>query len=395
MNAQQQGTHRVVVLGAGYAGLSAAVQLAVRGQKRGSVEVTVVNAHERFTERMRLHLTATGQETAEFDLPGLLDGTGARFVRGYVTAIDAQTRTVRIDDDRELPYDTLVYALGGVADTVTVPGAEDHAYTLNSPEDAELLAERLERIGEGGTVIVAGSGLTGIESAAELAERHPHLRVILLGRTQPGADLNRKACTYLRAALDRLGIEVRSSAELAKVLPGAVELADGDSLAADAVLFVAGTRAAPLAAAAGLAVDERGRIVTDATLRSTSHPEIYAVGDAAAITQGYGVMHGTCQGGMPTGVHAALTIDRLLRGRAPKPFRFGYYHTPISLGRGDAVVQFTRPDGSPRRISLTGRFAVSYKETVTAAPWPTYGRMKKLPASGAIWPRGGRFTRAK
>ena len=118
------------------------------------------------------------------------------------------------------------------------------------------------------------------------------------------------------------------------------------------------------------------------------------MGDAAAIRQGYGVMHGTCQGGMPTGVHAALSIVRVLAGKQPKPFRFGYYHTPVSLGRHDAVVQFTHPDDSPRRMCLTGRLAVRYKETVTASPWPTYGRMKKMPASGAFWPRGGRFTRA-
>ncbi len=106
------------------------------------------------------------------------------------------------------------------------------------------------------------------------------------------------------------------------------------------------------------------------------------------------MLRGTCQGGMPTGVHAALSIDRVLKGKQPKAFCFGYCHTPVSLGRGDAVVQFTRPDDSPRRICLTGRAAVRYKETVTASPWPTYGRMKWMPASGAFWPRGGRFTRA-
>ncbi|MEK8106223.1 hypothetical protein NKG94_15470 [Micromonospora sp. M12] len=90
-----------------------------------------------------------------------------------------------------------------------------------------------------------------------------------------------------------------------------------------------------------------------------------------------------------------MSIVRTLKGRTPKPFRFGYYHTPVSLGRHDAVVQFTHPDDSPRRICLTGRRAVWYKETVSAAPWPTYGRMKRMPASGAVWPRGGRFTRAR
>ncbi|MEU7317340.1 FAD-dependent oxidoreductase [Streptomyces sp. NPDC007083] len=387
-------THRVVVLGAGYAGMSAAIQLAARSNRREGVGVTVVNAQERFTERMRLHMTATGQRLAELSIPELLEGTGARFVRGWVTAVDADARSVRIDDDRVLHYDTLVYALGSVADTSAVPGAEDHAYTLSSAPDAELLADRLRRLGSG-TVVVAGSGLTGTESAAEIAERHPELDVVLQGRTEPGAAMNPKAKAYVHAALDRLGVQVRTGAEVVKVLPDGVELAGGERIAADAVLWTSGTRVSPPAAAAGLAVDRRGRIVTDATLRSVSHPDVYAIGDAAAIRQRYGVLHGTCQGGMPTGVHAALSIERILRGKQPKPFRFGYYHTPVSLGRGDAVVQFTRPDDSPRRIFLTGRMAVRYKETVTASPWPTYGRMKKMPTSGVFWPRGGRFTRVR
>lgn len=244
-------------------------------------------------------------------------------------------------------------------------------------------------------MVVAGNGLTGIESAAEIAEQHPGLNVVLLGRSEPGAAMNPKAKRYLHSALERLGVQVRSGAEVVKVLPDAVELAGGESIPADVVLWTSGTRVSPLAAAAGLTVDERGRIVTDAALRSVSHPEVYAVGDAAAVRQGYGVMHGTCQGGMPTGVHAAVSIFRVLKGKQPKPFRFGYYHTPVSLGRHDAVVQFTRPDDSPRRMYLTGRMAARYKETVTTSPWPTYGRMKKMPASGAFWPRGGRFTRVQ
>ncbi|HVV07708.1 NAD(P)/FAD-dependent oxidoreductase [Amycolatopsis sp.] len=380
----------VVILGAGYAGMAAATQLAARTKGRDDVRVTLVNPQATFTERLRLHMTGTGQQVARFDIPELLAGTGARFVRGWVTAVDADAKTVRIDDERVLHYDTLVYALGTVADTV--PGVDDHAYTLNSFQDAELLADRLTRLGSG-TVVVAGTGLTGVESAAEIAEQHPGLDVVLLGRGEPGANMREKPRAYLQAALERLGVTVRAGAEIVKVLPDAVELAGGETMHADVVLWTSGTRAAPLAAAAGLATDERGRIVTDATLRSVTHPDVYAVGDAAAIKQGYGVMHGTCQGGMPAGVHAAVSIFRVLQGKQPKVFRFGYYHTPVSLGRGDAVVQFTHPDDRPRRLFLTGRPAVRYKETVTASPWPTYGRMKKLPASGAFWPRGGRFTR--
>ncbi|MET7669516.1 NAD(P)/FAD-dependent oxidoreductase [Micromonospora luteifusca] len=387
------GTHRVLILGAGYAGMAAATQLAAR-TRQANVQVTVVNAQERFTERLRLHLTATGQRLAEMDIPELLAGTGAQFVRGWVTAVDAHARTVRIDDSRVLHYDTLVYGLGSVTDTATVPGVEEHAYTLDSAGDAGALADRLARLGCG-TVVVGGSGLTGVEAAAEIAERHPELDVVLVGRQEPGANMNTKARAHLRAALTRLGVQVITGTAVTTVLPDGVELAGAGTLAADVVLWTGGTRVSPLAAAAGLTVDERGRVVTDATLRSVSHPEVYAIGDAAAIRQGYGVLHGTCQSGMPTGVHAAVSIARTLRGKQPRQFRFGYYHTPVSLGRNDAVVQFTRPDDSPRRGCLTGRTAVWYKETVSASPWPTYRRMTTMPSSGAFWPRGGRFTRLR
>ena len=145
---------------------------------------------------------------------------------------------------------------------------------------------------------------------------------------------------------------------------------------------------------AGLAYGRGGRVVTDESLRSVSHPNVYAVGDAAAIRQRYGVMHGTCQSGIPTAVHAAASIVRELKGKQPKKFRFGYVHQPVSLGRNDAVIQFTHADDSPGRFCLAGRPAVAYKETVSASPWTTYRLIKVLPALGAsTWRRGGRLTR--
>lgn len=378
--------HKIVILGAGYAGMTAAVSLVGRTKKRDDVRITIVNASDRFTERLRLHQTATGQELAELNIPELLPEV--ELVRGWVTGVDVDARTVRVDDERVVEYDTLVYALGGVTDTAAVPGADTHAYTLDSRHNAELLATRLPGAS---TVAVCGSGLTGIEAAAEIAERHPHLDVVLLGRQGPGADMGPKAQTYLRDTLDRLGVRVRDGVEIVKVLPDSVTLASGETVAADVVLWTSGVRVSPLAA--GLDVDERGRIVTDGTLRSVSHPNVYVVGDAAAIQQRYGVMHGTCQGGMPTGAHAAISIVRELKGKQPKRFRFGYIHLPVSLGRHDAVIQFTKPNGDPRRMSLTGRRAVWYKETVSSAPWPTFSRIKKLPVQGAIWTHGGRYTR--
>ena len=385
--------NEILIIGAGYTGMAATMGLAGRVKGREDVHVTLVNPQSRFIERLRLHQTASGQKLAELEIADLLAGTGVEFVRGWVTAIDADARTVRIDDERTLRYDTLVYALGSVADTEVVPGVDEFAYTLNSAHDAALLAGQLDRLTEG-TIVVAGGGLTGIESAAEIAEQHPEVDVVLLSRQLPGSMMCAKARARLQTGLARLGVQVRAGAESVKVMSDGVALADGQVVPAQAVLWTTGVRVSPMAAAAGLRVDERGRIITDASLRSVSHPNVYAIGDAAAVRQGYGVMHGTCQSGIPTAVHAAASIVRELKGKAPRKFRFGYIHQPVSLGRNDAVIQFTGSDDTPARFYLAGRFAVAYKETVSSSPWTTYRLLKVMPAVGAaMWRRGGRSTR--
>jgi NADH dehydrogenase len=388
----------IVVLGAGYTGMTAAVRVGRRTGRHGT-EVTLVNPSDRFTERLRMHQIATGQELTDFRIPDMLASTGIRFVRGWAEAIDpdGQEVTVGTDDGQvQLPYGQLVYALGSATATGRVPGADRHAFTLNGPQAAAELAERLASIGPGGTVAVCGNGLTGIEAATEIAESCPELRVILLGRSEPGTMMGAKARAYMMGAFDRLGIEVRSGVEITKVLPGGVELAAGELVDTDAVLWTTGFWASPLAARSGIGVDDRGRILVDAALRSVSHPAIFAIGDAAAIRQGWGEIHGTCQSGIPTGLHAADSIGRLLRGRKPKPFRFGYFHQPVSLGRADAVIQFTKPDDTPGRWYLTGKRAVRYKELVTSSPPPQWRILRRLNLPKAFFRRtGGRTNRPR
>ena len=380
----------ILILGAGYTGMGATMGLAGRLKGRDDVHITLVNPQTRFTERLRLHQTASGQDLADLQIPDRLAGTEVRFVQGWVTSIDADAQTVRIDDEYELHYDTLVYALGGVADTQSVPGADEFAYTLNSAQDAVALADELNRLG-GGTVIVAGGGLTGVESAAEIAEEHSDIDVVLVSRAEPGSMMGERARARLHAGLARLGVQIRAGADIVKVMADGVALADGEVVPAQAVLWTTGVRVSPLAAAAHLDVDDRGRIVTDGSLRSVSHPNVYAVGDAAAIRQSYGVIHGTCQSGIPTSLHAAASIVRELNGKQPKPFRFGYVHQPVSLGRHDAVIQFTHADDTPGRFYLAGRLAAAYKETVSSSPWTTYRLIRAIPGVGSMtWRRGGR-----
>ena len=122
----------ILILGAGYTGMGAAMGLAGRLKRRDDVRITLVNPQTRFTERLRLHQAASGEELADLQIPDRLAGSGVDFVQGWVTSIDADAKTVRIDDEYELRYDALVYALGSVADTESVPGVDEFAYTLNS-----------------------------------------------------------------------------------------------------------------------------------------------------------------------------------------------------------------------------------------------------------------------
>ncbi|MBF6547590.1 NAD(P)/FAD-dependent oxidoreductase [Nocardia brasiliensis] len=362
--------HRIVILGGGYTGMVAAARLARRTRKQ-DVRITLVNPSARFTERLRMHQIAAGQELADHRIADILAGTGVEFVQGWATSLDPASGHVLIDGTRTLPYDELIYALGSSTDTDIVPGAADHAWTLNDPRVAHRFAERLNVVAaQGGTVAVCGGGLTGIEAAAEIAENHPGLRVTLISSGEPGAMMSDKARAYLNRAFDRLGVVREIGRAVTKVLPDAVELAGGTVVPADLTLWTTGVRVAPLASAAGIATDERGLIVVDETLRSVSHPNIHAVGDAAAIRMPWGQIHGTCQSGIPTAAYTADAIARQLRGKAPKPFRFGYFHQPVSLGRRDAIIQFTKSDDTPGRFYLTGRAAVAYKESVSASPVP-------------------------
>ena len=155
---------QIVVLGAGYTGMMCAIG-AARRTRRAGARVILVNPSARFTERLRMHQLASGQALAERSISDLLAGTGVEFLQGSATRIDPVAREVlvdTVDGARTLRYDTLVYAIGSVSDTTTVPGVEAHAHTLNSPEAAARFAARLA---SGGTVAVCGGGLTGVEAA--------------------------------------------------------------------------------------------------------------------------------------------------------------------------------------------------------------------------------------
>jgi len=375
----------VIVIGGGYAGTLAAVRLAGRGKDR--VRVTLLSGDGVLTQRLRLHQVAAGQRVAAPDLDRLT-GPRVTVVRGWATGLDTARGRVRYAGERgsgALPYDRVVLATGSLVDTGPVPGAGRYAHTLSGPAAARRLHEAFRALPPGAALTVAGGGLTGIEAVTELAAARPDLRVRLVTSGPLGDWMAPAGRTYLTGALRRRGIEVIDGATVTAVEADRL-LAGGTAIPHDLAVWCGGFTCPPLAADAGLATDARGAAVTDAALRSVSHPEICAVGDAGAppLPGGTGYQM-TCQAGVPAAAHAADVIDAERRGRTPEPFDFGYIHRPLSLGRGDGLIQFMRRDDTPRDRVLTGRAAAAYKEIVSASPIPGIRAERYLP--GALrWP---------
>lgn len=391
--------HRIVVLGAGYAGAYAAGTLA-RRLSAEDVEITVVNAEPDFVQRLRLHQLAAGQDVAAPQLTDVFAGTGIGLRLARVTDIDPNRRIVGFADSdggREIDYDTLVYALGS-SGAAQVPGAAEHAFDIASRASALRLRRRLASLsagGPGGEVVVVGDGLTGIETAAEIAESRPDLTVTLVARGELGARLSVGARRHLRRTYDRLGVTVVEHTQVESVEAARVLCTDGTVLAADATVWTAGFAVSPIAAASGLEVTESGQIVVDRMMRSTSHPDVYAVGDSAhAIGDNGRPLPMSCASAGFTGRQAVEAILGELTGRRIPATKLVYPGNHISLGRKDGILQMVDDEGRATAKHVTGRRAVRFKAAVLrvslwATSHPTFGlprrrhRLVARPASVA------------
>ena len=365
--------HRIVVLGAGYAGAIAAGRLA-RRLHPDHTEITVVNAGPDFVERVRMHQLATGQDLKPRKLSDIYAGTGVRVRLSRVTALDADRKTVALIDEHgadEIAYDSLVYALGSAAADHGVPGVAEHAYDVAGRPSALRLRERLGDLAAGGTVLVVGGGLTGLEATTEIAEARPDLGVAIAVRGGLGEWLNEKAQRHLRGVFDRLGIAVHEHTDIARVEATGAVTGDARAIPAEVIVWTAGFAVHPIAAATTLQVAETGQIIVDATMRSVSHPDVYAIGDAGlAAGPGGKPLRMSCASGTPMAWQAADAIAARLTGRSIPRAPLRYFNQCISLGRRDGIIQFVTADDRAKPSLLTGKLAARYKEFVCAgAAW--------------------------
>ncbi|WP_326684337.1 FAD-dependent oxidoreductase [Streptomyces microflavus] len=392
MQVTQVTQHRIIVIGAGYSGAIAAGRLA-RRLRRQDVAITLVNAEPDFVERVRLHQLAVGQELRPRPFSEMFAGTGVRLRLARVTAVDVDRRTVTVTDGQsteELPYDTLVYALGSAWNTQGVPGTAEHAHDIAGRPGALRLRERLTGLAAGQPVVVVGGGLTGLEAATEIAEARPDLDVALAARGGLGDWLSPKGARHLRKVVDRLGITVHEHTAVTAIeadrVTTAVTAIEADrvttaasTIPAAVTVWTTGFAVHPIAQATALKTDTTGRIEVDGTMRSLSHPDVYAIGDAARVMgPGDKPLRMSCASGVPTAWQAADSIASRLTGTKPTTVPLRYFNQCISLGRREGLIQYVTADDRARPAALTGRTAALYKELVCkGAAWgvanPTLG----------------------
>ena len=372
---------KVVVIGGGYSGTIAANHLRLRGD----VHITLINPRPRFVERIRLHQHVVGNYDATVDY-GTLLGEGVRLVVDSAIRIDTASRTVALASGRALQYDYVIYAVGSTGATpASVPGAAEFAYPIAELELAERLRDALDELHPDAPITVVGAGLTGTETAAELAEQGHNVTLVCGGQlvptlSEPG---RRSAAKWLR----KLGVKVLETEVVTEVRPDAVVFADGAVRPSALTIWTAGFGVPELAAASGLHTDALGRLLTDETLTSVDDPRIVAAGDAAAPSGE--PLRMSCQSACPLGAQAANTVLSRITGTEPAVIDQAFLGSNVSLGRRAAVIQWAHKDDSPVNLYFGGRVGAALKEAVCKGTVWGIRREARKPGS-LFWAKGGK-----
>ena len=377
-----QRTH-VVVVGGGYAGTLAANHL----RQRPDIDITLVNSRPVFVERIRLHqlVADSGAATADY---GTLLGDGIRLIVDTVDHIEVAARRILLISGAELTYDYLIYAVGSTsampAMASEVPGLAEFAYSIADLESAQRLRYALADLPADGPVTVVGGGLTGIETASELAERGRPVTLVCGGILGPS--LSNRGRRSVAKRLRKLGVNVLESVAASQVRWDAVVLTDGVVLPSAVTVWTAGFTVPDLAARSGLHTDALGRLLTDETLTSVDDERIIAAGDAAAPSGQ--PLRMSCQAAGPLGAQAANTVLSRIAGETPALLNQAFVGQCISLGRAHGTVQLARTDDTPVNVVVGGRSAASIKEAICKATLWAIRREATKPGS-YFWLKGG------
>ncbi|MGY4567821.1 NAD(P)/FAD-dependent oxidoreductase [Bradyrhizobium sp. USDA 3256] len=373
---------RIVIIGAGFAGMYAALSAArlrdIQGVSPEELEIALVAPEPTLVVRPRLY--EPKPETLTAPLLDVFNAIDVVYVQGSAEAVDTKARTVQIvtakDARKTLPYDRLVVATGSRLFRPNVPGLAEHGFSVDNLADAIALDRHLHDLARQpasaarDTVVVAGGGFTGIEAATEMPAR---LRDILGSDTKPrviivdrnvaiAPDMGEGPRPIIEDAMRKLGVEGRFGAGVAEVSKSGVTLSNGEHIEAATVVWAAGIRAAPLTEQIPAERDNFGRLLVDRDLRVPSVAGVFVTGDAARAAcddvGNYALM--SCQHATRMGAFAGNNAAAELLGVPTKPYHQKAYVTCLDLGEAGAL--FTR--GWERKVEMVGDVAKKTKREI-------------------------------
>ena len=373
---------RLVIIGAGFAGMYAALSAArlrdIQGISPEQLEIALVAPEPTLVVRPRLY--EAKPETVTAPLQDVLKAIDVLYVQGSAEAVDTKSRVLEIvsakGTRKKLSYDRLVVATGSRLFRPSIPGLAEHGFSVDQLEDAIALDRHLhslaDRPAKNGrdTVVVAGGGFTGIEAATEMPARLRAIlgkdakpRVIIVERNKAIApDMGAGPRPAIEDALRKLGVETRVGNGVASLDKSGVTLSDGERIEAETVIWAAGMHAAPLTAQIPAERDNLGRLLVDRHLRVPSVPGAFATGDAARAAcdnlGNYALM--SCQHATRMGAFAGNNAAAELLGVPTKPYHQEAYATCLDLGEAGAV--FTL--GWERNLKLVGAEAKNTKQQI-------------------------------
>lgn len=373
---------RIVIIGAGFAGMYAALSAArlrdIQGVSPEKLEIALVAPEPTLVVRPRLY--EPKPETLTAPLQDVLKAIDVVYVQGHAEAIDTKSGVVEIAATqgarKKLSYDRLVVATGSRLFRPNVPGLAEHGFSVDQLDDAIALDRHLHKLSSRpaskarNTVVVAGGGFTGIEAATEVPSRlreilgkDAQVRVVIVDRNEAIApDMGAGPRPVIQDALRKLRVETRLGVGVASLDKSGVTLSSGEHIECETVIWAAGMRAAPLTAQIPAERDQFGRLLVDRDLRVPSVSGVFATGDAARAAcddvGNYALM--SCQHATRMGAFAGNNAAAELLGIPTRPYHQKAYVTCLDLGEAGAL--FTR--GWERTVEMVGDVAKKTKQEI-------------------------------
>jgi NADH:ubiquinone reductase (H+-translocating) len=373
---------RIVVVGAGFAGMWSALSAArlLDEQGRNDVEITLVAPDPHLHVRPRLY--EEGPAKFRAPLKNIFDAVGVNFVQGTVERIHVDRRAVVVigvdGQVSTLEYDRLVLATGSRLFRPAIPGLAEHTFSVDQTDEAVELETHIRNLATQpdtparNTVVVAGGGFTGIETAAEMPSRlraalgeNADVKVIVVERAEAiGPDLGAGPRPVIEEALRDLGVTWRLGAGVSSVDAQGVTTEDGQRIESSTVIWTAGLRASTLTEQIPGRRDAAGRLHVDRNLAVEGVPGVYATGDvacAATDDEGNHTMM-SCQHAMNLGRSAGHNVAANLLGLEQIPYSQPKYVTCLDLGPWGAVYT----EGWEREVKLKGKEAKQLKHQINS-----------------------------